>query len=152
MSMSDDSDWEPFRIGDDLYDPRTGRYRYRERGKFARATFPDYLPDYIGEYEREMAGGGGAPSGPNWSNWEPVESLRCKAARYDYDERNLLMAWYNGKLAWVYRGVEEEVFSDFLSTESKGKYVNSVLNNYPHSRIGPSEMRYFEGHDEYVGV
>jgi hypothetical protein len=153
--MSDDSDWEPFRVGDDLYDPRTGRYRYREKGRFARAPFPDYLPDYIGEYERATA----EPvvdeeedAGESWSPWIPISSSRCKAVRFDYSESRLLMSWTNGKIAWAYSGVDSLTFDDFVKSESKGKFVNSVLNSYSHSPITGSDMKYFAGHDEYVGV
>jgi len=147
----------PYYIRDEsyFYDPKTGRYNYRVKGKFTKRPEPDYYPpaptepvyeDYEEEYEE--------PSRDrDWSPWISVESSRCKAVRYDFTTKNLLMAWSNGKPAWVYRNVSVEDYEAFLGTGSHGQYVNNVLNNYgDRNSIGSDELKYFEGHDDYAGV
>lgn len=136
MSDFGDDTWEPFRVGtEQYYDPRTGRYTYRRRGRFApmpevdlppSIESPEYeLPvtdddegDYLSPLVTDAPGGG---------------STRVKAIQYNYTTQKLYVDWVNGKPSWVYHDVPRTVFDEFVNSDSWGKYVNQVLNSFSHN-------------------
>jgi hypothetical protein len=66
-------------------------------------------------------------------------SSRCAATRYHYGGSKLLMTWTNGKTPWIYHDVPVTIYQTFVSSPSKGRFVNSTLNNFAHNKIYPGE-------------
>jgi hypothetical protein len=79
--------------------------------------------------------GGRGPDGEVVSEVDVFDSSRCAASRYYYPENKLFMTWTNGKTPWIYHEVPVTVYSDFVSSSSKGKFVNSVLNLFTHNKL-----------------
>jgi hypothetical protein len=81
------------------------------------------------------------------------ESSRVEAFRYVATEGTSGAIGYNGILfvrfikngtPWKYLNVPEHVYQSFASAQSKGRYINSVLNNFPNSRAsGDEESTFF---------
>ena len=45
---------------------------------------------------------------------------------------------------WKYLNVPSHIYQSFASAQSKGRYINSVLNNFPNSRAsGDEESTFF---------
>jgi hypothetical protein len=62
---------------------------------------------------------------------EVTKSSRVSRFRYDYGERELQVAWKNGRghVHTTYT-VEDSVYRSFATAASKGKRVNTHLNGY----------------------
>lgn len=74
------------------------------------------------------------------------ESSRCAAARYHFKDRKLLMTWTNGKTPWIYDDVPKDTFDRFVTSGSKGKYVNTILTSgFSHRKLYPGQP-----YSEYV--
>jgi hypothetical protein len=81
------------------------------------------------------------------------ESSRVEAFRYVAMEGGPGAIGYNGTLfvrfikhgtPWKYLNVPEHIYQAFASAQSKGRYINSVLNNFPNSRAsGDEESTFF---------
>ena len=91
---------------------------------------------------------------PNTTYYHPPdESSRVEAFRYVAMEGAPGAIGFNGTLfvrfikhgtPWKYLNVPEHVYQSFASAQSKGRYINSVLNNFPNSRaLGDEESTYF---------
>lgn len=68
----------------------------------------------------------------NW--WTPAkESTRIATAGYDVDSQRLYVLFHKpfpGGTPWTYEGVPPNVWRNLKRSESPGKFVNRVLNNY----------------------
>jgi hypothetical protein len=84
------------------------------------------------------------------TEWEYVSSSRIAAVRYDYEEMKLCVKFIklgmNLGLAYVYEQVPAVIYMQFVQSDSLGKYVNSVLNNFPYHPATEDELElYFDG-------
>ena len=125
----------------EVWQDAQGRYRNR-RGQFAK------------KYSRQFAEieTGAVSSGrvEGITEWEYVSSSRIAAVRYDYDESKLCVKFIklgmNLGLAYVYEQVPAVIYMQFVQSDSLGKYVNSVLNNFPYHPATEDELElYFDG-------
>ena len=125
----------------EVWQDAQGRYRNR-RGQFAK------------KYSRQFAEieTGAVSSGrvEGITEWEYVSSSRIAAVRYDYDESKLCVKFIklgmNLGLAYVYEEVPAVIYMQFVQSDSLGKYVNSVLNNFPYHPATEDELElYFDG-------
>ena len=66
----------------------------------------------------------------------PVASSRITEMGYDADLATVYVRFTDGK-GWSYRNVPEDVWDEFVSSTSKGSFINEVLNHYDH---GPAEI------------
>ena len=65
-----------------------------------------------------------------------VDSSNIEAIGYDPDGLELHVRFLKSGETYVYYGVEEWVYSEFLQADSKGAYLNaSVKNNYQHGKL-----------------
>jgi len=122
--MTDDFDYQ---------NPRRGT-----SGRFLRSQFGDPGTGQ-GSFDLDVVGQGSGGWGDPGAS-DPVafpESSRCAAARYHYSGKKLLMTWTNGKTPWIYHEVPVSVYATFISSPSKGRFVNSTLNNFAHNKIYP---------------
>ncbi len=122
----------------------TGQYaieeeRARNRANENRFTSTDMIP---------------IPWDPNTTYYHPPdESSRVEAFRYVAAEGAPGAVGYNGTLfvrfikygtPWKYLNVPEHIYQSFATAQSKGRYINSVLNNFPNSRAsGDEESTFF---------
>ena len=87
------------------------------------------------------------------NNHPPDESSRVEAFRYAALEGANENIGYTGTLfvrfikhgtPWKYLNVPSHIYQSFASAQSKGRYINSVLNNFPNSRAsGDEESTFF---------
>jgi|SRR5580765_2747136 len=72
---------------------------------------------------------------------ETPSSSRVKAFRFDHLQRQLQVTWRNGKgPGYVYYGVDYEAYRSFARVASKGRHVNSTLNNYVYAPMQGEEL------------
>lgn len=63
-----------------------------------------------------------------------VDSSTMNAIGYEADPLELTIAFKNGSI-YVYSGVSQEVFDQFLGSDSKGQFFNQNIKNvYPFRR------------------
>ena len=118
------------------------------QGTSGRILRPRYGgDDGQGSLELDVVGRGafgdsgpGGPDGVVVSDVAEFDSSRCAASRYHFNDKKLFMTWTNGKTPWIYHDVPVTVYSDFVSSGSKGKYVNAVLNLYGHNKLFNGEQ------------
>lgn len=67
--------------------------------------------------------------------WFAVASSRVSEMRYDPGLRAIDVIFVDST-PWTYQNVDEDVFNRFLTSESPGRFINNVLNSYPHHRGG----------------
>ncbi|WP_157407309.1 KTSC domain-containing protein [Actinomadura atramentaria] len=70
--------------------------------------------------------------------YRPTRSInpprpRTVAAGYDEETETLRVRFRDGT-PWEYYGVSEQVWNEFRSTNSPGRFINRVLNNYDYGR------------------
>lgn len=71
---------------------------------------------------------------------ETPRSTRVSAFRFDHLQRQLQVKWTNGKnLGYLYENVDYEGYRAFARVVSKGKHVNSALNNHTYRQMTPDE-------------
>lgn len=70
--------------------------------------------------------------------WVAVDSTRVSQMRYD-DGLSQIQVYFADGTPWVYQNVPEEVYEMFLTSSSKGRFINDVLNTYPYRRAGANE-------------
>jgi hypothetical protein len=91
---------------------------------------------------------------PNTTYYHPPdESSRVEAFRYVATGGipgaigfygTLFVRFIKHGTPWKYLNVPEHIYQAFASAQSKGRYINSVLNNYPNSRAsGDEESTFF---------
>jgi hypothetical protein len=68
-------------------------------------------------------------------DWYAVSSSRVAEMRYDPGLRAIDVVFVDGT-PWTYNGVDEGLFDRFRSSESPGRFINNVLNSFPHHRGG----------------
>jgi KTSC domain len=79
--------------------------------------------------------------------WIEPSSTRVESYRYDYLNRQIQCTWANNIGPGHTYDVDYEVFRRFARSNSKGKFINRVLNGYnpekidPHIRDLPSNPR-----------
>lgn len=80
------------------------------------------------------------------------ESSRVEAFRYVATGGSSGAIGYNGTLfvrfikygtPWKYMNVPEPVYQSFANAQSKGRYINAVLNGFPNSRATSDEESTF---------
>ncbi len=59
----------------------------------------------------------------------PVASSRITEMGYDSETASVYVRFTDGT-AWCYRNVPEEVWNQFVSAPSKGRFINQVLDGY----------------------
>lgn len=68
-------------------------------------------------------------------NMIPISSSRITEMGYDADEAIVYVRFTDGP-AWQYKYVPENIWLDFVSADSKGRFINQVLNHYEHGPAG----------------
>jgi hypothetical protein len=88
---------------------------------------------------------------------DPNESSRVRAFRFvtaaEPDEKVLgdrygtvFVRFIKHDTPWKYSNVPLSVYEAFSASRSKGRFINSVLNNYPYGRATGDELAaYFQG-------
>ncbi len=65
-----------------------------------------------------------------------VDSTSIEAIGYDRRTRELYVRFLESGHTYVYRGVEDEIFEEFLSADSKGNYFNrEIKGEYPYYHV-----------------
>lgn len=67
--------------------------------------------------------------------WQGFSSSRVAEGRYDAGLRQIHVIFRDGT-PWVYDGVDRNVWRNFRRSASPGRFINRVLNGYPHWRGG----------------
>lgn len=71
---------------------------------------------------------------------ETPSSSRVSRFRYDHLQRALQVQWRNNKNnGYIYFNVDYEGYRAFARVASKGKHINSTLNNYVYDRMTGEE-------------
>ena len=85
----------------------------------------------------EMAG-----SAHDLGPWiETPNSTRVKAFRFDHLQRQIQVTWRNGiGPGHIYENVDYEGYRTFARVVSKGRHINSTLNNKVFRKINPEEL------------
>lgn len=72
---------------------------------------------------------------------ETPSSSRVSGFRYDHLNRALQVTWRNNKNhGYIYLDMEYEAYRSFSRAASKGKNVNSNLNNHEYRLMSPDEL------------
>lgn len=66
----------------------------------------------------------------------PVSSTRITEMGYDPKQAIVYVRFTDGK-GWCYRNVPKNVWEDFVSSPSKGRFIHQVLDHYDH---GPADI------------
>ena len=69
-----------------------------------------------------------------------IDSAIINNFQYDYDTKEMTIEFKGGS-SYLYKAVNEIVVNEFIESDSKGKYINSIKNEYE-----------FEKVDEVVGT
>jgi hypothetical protein len=72
--------------------------------------------------------------------WIEVTSSRIVAIRYDYQNSAVQVTWPRSNTPYIYLDVPEERFRAFLRANSKGRFINSDLNNFEYRQATPDEL------------
>jgi hypothetical protein len=72
--------------------------------------------------------------------WIEVNSTRCRDARYDYQNEAVQVRWVRNGAPYIYLEVPYERFRAFIRSSSKGRFINSDLNNYDKRPATPEEL------------
>jgi hypothetical protein len=71
---------------------------------------------------------------------EVPSSSRVSRFRFDHLQRQLQVQWRNGKgPGHIYENVDYEGYRSFARVVSKGKYINSTLNNHVFEKMTGQE-------------
>jgi hypothetical protein len=70
---------------------------------------------------------------------ETPKSSRVSAFRYDYHNSAVQMTWRDGGPGYIYLEVPYEGFRSLLRASSKGRHINSTLDNFGYRRMTPEE-------------
>lgn len=62
-------------------------------------------------------------------NWISVHSTTVESSAYNLDTSELYVKFLSGR-TYIYFGVPENVYNDFLLSGSKGRFVHNVLRHY----------------------
>lgn len=66
-------------------------------------------------------------------NRQPIDSSMILSAGY---ENGIMEVEFKNGTVYQYDGVDRYIFEDFLSSESKGKYLHKLIKNqYPGKKI-----------------
>jgi hypothetical protein len=80
------------------------------------------------------------------SPWQSPASSRVRAYQWDSAQQQLRVRFIKYETPWVYNNVDLAVFQAFDAADSKGKFINRVLNNYEHRRATDvEEAIHFQG-------
>lgn len=72
---------------------------------------------------------------------ETPNSSRVASFRFDHLQRQLQLTWRNGKgIGYLYENVDYEGYRSFARVASKGKNVNSTLNNHSYRPMTIDEV------------
>ena len=69
-----------------------------------------------------------------------IDSSIIKSFSYNYETKEMIIS-FSGYVSYLYKDVEPNVVLDFIAADSKGKYINSIKNEYE-----------FEKVEEFVGT
>ena len=73
--------------------------------------------------------------------WIPVESGKVEAVQYEPATKTLLVKFKHNKEAgtyYTYSEVPQEKYTQFLNSESKGKFFNSeIMGQHEHRKVTP---------------
>jgi len=67
----------------------------------------------------------------------PVASERIAEMGYDDEAATVFVRFRQNGRGWQYRNVPKQVWDEFVSASSKGRFITDVLNHYEH---GPAEI------------
>ncbi|RPI08607.1 MAG: KTSC domain-containing protein [Actinobacteria bacterium] len=70
---------------------------------------------------------------------ETPKSSRVESFRYDYHNNAVQMRWRDGGPAYIYLEVPYEGFRSLARAASKGRHINSSLDNFGYRRMTPEE-------------
>jgi hypothetical protein len=88
----------------------------------------------------------GEVTGDYVSPWEFPDSSRVRAYQWDEAQQQLRVRFIKYGTPWVYNDVDLGTFQAFDAAESKGKFINRVLNSYPYREATDAEeSAYFQG-------
>jgi hypothetical protein len=88
----------------------------------------------------------GESEGNYVSEWQFPDSSRVRAYQWDEARQQLRVRFIKYSTPWVYNNVPLETFQAFDASDSKGRFINRVLNNFPYRRASADEVaRHFQG-------
>lgn len=88
----------------------------------------------------------GEDTGDFVSEWQFPDSSRVHAYQWDQALQQLRVRFIKYSTPWVYNDVPLETFQAFDAADSKGRFINAVLNNFPYRRASADEVgRFFQG-------
>ena len=62
-----------------------------------------------------------------------LDSAIINNFQYDYDTKEMTIE-FKGNTSYKYKTVNEIVVNEFIEAESKGKYINSIKNEYEYEK------------------
>ena len=77
------------------------------------------------------------------TEWYFPDSSRVLAYQYDYDTMDIRVRFVKYATPWIYSKVPVSIWDGFHSTDSKGRYINSTLNQFPYRRASAQEEATF---------
>lgn len=72
--------------------------------------------------------------------WIDVESTRVSRIRYDEGNQHVQVVFARHGNAYVYEDVPPSVYDAFAASDSKGRYIHTVLDSYPYRPASPVEI------------
>jgi len=132
----------------EVFEDAQGRWRKAKTDSEGRRG--QYAKPYSKQFAEIEVGAVSSGRVEGITPWEYVSSSRIAAVRYDYDNEKLCVKFIklgmNLGLAYVYEQVPAVVYMQFVTSDSLGRYVNSVLNNYYYHPATEEELElYFDG-------
>ena len=71
--------------------------------------------------------------------WVPVASTRISQMRYDPGNDQVHVIFSKNGVGWVYENVPIGVYQAFADSPSKGRFITTVLDQYPYRKATPME-------------
>ena len=69
-----------------------------------------------------------------------IETAIISEVYYNQENKKLVIE-YLKQNKYEYNDVPESVFFEIMNAESKGKYINSIKNDYDYEKIGTTETK-----------
>ena len=63
-----------------------------------------------------------------------IDSAIITSFEYNYETKEMTIG-YKGFVSYLYKDVEPNIVLDFIEAESKGKYINSIKNDYEFDKL-----------------
>jgi hypothetical protein len=126
---------------------------YRDEQGNLRNALGQYAKSYSRQFEEIEVGSPSSGRVEGITEPEFPNSTRVQYVRYDYDRSKLAVKFFklgrNLGLCYVYDDVPPPVYMQFVTSDSLGKYINSVLNSFSYHPADDQELELYFYSDRY---